>query len=282
MRRRARAALRAYPPSFRARYEEELSALVDDIPLTRPVTGDLLMGAARAWVHPRFSGAEAPRRRLQATLATTWVAWCVGFLAAPATTFAVLDEPSPRATTGVRNLLHAAQALFFTGWAFVLLGAAPVLICSVSPAMRGRSWHTLRPLVPALTLGVADAVGLLVLVLTRGSVTHEATPGFLIGTTVWLIGCGAFVLSLGIGPALTLDRLAPDISVLRRAALFTVPTVLTLIGLTTCCALATVRAGDAAILNSGVPVGAALAIAMVASVVATVSTARGLRTVRAR
>ncbi|MBN9620136.1 MAG: hypothetical protein J0H43_10470, partial [Actinobacteria bacterium] len=83
MNRLTAAALRAYPPSFRERYGPELTALVEDLPTTPRNTVDLLVGAARAWLRPRF-GADGRRGRLQATLATTWLAWCAGFLAAPA------------------------------------------------------------------------------------------------------------------------------------------------------------------------------------------------------
>jgi hypothetical protein len=67
-------ALRAYPPSFRDRYGDELAALVDDLAPSWRHTADLYAGAARAWLRPRFTGPEPERRRLQASVTTVWVA----------------------------------------------------------------------------------------------------------------------------------------------------------------------------------------------------------------
>jgi hypothetical protein len=93
MSRLARIAMRLYPPSFRVRYGEELAALVEDMPASRHATVDLFVGAGRAWTRPSFAGDGALRLRLQASAATTWVAWCAGFLVVPAMTKALLDPP---------------------------------------------------------------------------------------------------------------------------------------------------------------------------------------------
>lgn len=61
MSRLARIAMRAYPPSFRARYGEELAALVEDLPASRRATVDLFAGAGRAWIRPTFAG-DGPYR----------------------------------------------------------------------------------------------------------------------------------------------------------------------------------------------------------------------------
>src|SRR5690242_7077585 len=116
MNRLAGLAIKAYPPSFRDRYGDELRALVDDLPSSSRATADLVRGAARAWLRPSLTGPDARRRRLQATLATTWVAWCAGFLAAPAINRALLDPPTHGTTAFVRDMLDVAQALFFSGW----------------------------------------------------------------------------------------------------------------------------------------------------------------------
>jgi hypothetical protein len=281
MTRLARVALAAYPPSFRARYGAEMSALLDDLPATQPTTVDLLAGAVRAWLRPRFSGADARRRRLQATLASTWLAWCAGFLAAPAITRALLDAPVPGATAGVRDLLDAAQALFFVGWALALLGAAPILLRSVLPALRARSWRLLRPLAPALVLASVEAMGLLALVLTRGHTSSHPSQPLLIIAGIWLAGFVAFMCSLGLGPVVALERLAPRVSVLRHAALLAIPVALTLTALTGCCLAAVVQSGHAAILSSEVPVAFVLAIACGASLIAVTSATRSLRAIRA-
>lgn len=273
-----RLALRAYPPSFRARYGEELAALVEDLPASGRTSADLFRGAARAWVRPAVA---EPGRRLQATLATTWVAWCAGFLVAPAINRALLDPPSAGTSAGVRGLLNAAYALFFAGWAFVLIGAAVLGFRALVPAVRSRSWAALRPLLPAVLLGAAEALGLLWLALAHVGRAAHPSGAAIAGVALWGIGFLAFVCSLGIGPAVTLGRLATDAPVLRSAARLTLPVALVLAALTGCSLAATVMAGDAALVGSGVPVAAALAVACLASLVALVSSGRGVHALRA-
>jgi hypothetical protein len=101
---------------------------VEDTGTSTRTTVDLAMGAAKAWLRPSFTGPDAGRRRLQASLATTWTAWCAGFLVAPAVNRALLDPPAPGVTGGVRALLGTAFVLFFVGWALALAGAAPVVV----------------------------------------------------------------------------------------------------------------------------------------------------------
>jgi hypothetical protein len=273
-------ALRAYPPSFRGRYGQELKALVDDLPASRRATADLFRGAIRAWIRPP---AASTRRRLQATVATTWVAWCAGFLVAPTIYRALLDPPSAGASGSVRTLLTIAYASCFVGWALVLLGAAPVVLRALIPAVRARTWTALRPLLPAVTLGLLEAIGLLWLGLTSTARTAAHPSGLLIaGTVVWLVGFAAFVCSLGIGPALSLTRLDPGASVLRNPARLTPLVALTLTTLTGCSLAATLIAGDATLVSSSIPVVFALAIGCLASATAVVSAGRGVHALRPR
>lgn len=268
--------LRAYPPSFRARYGQELSALVEDLPATPKTSIDLLYGAARAWVRPPCHSIDV---RLRATTATTWVTWCAGFLVAPAVNRALLDPPSAGASGSVRTLLSIANALFFLGWALVLLGAAPVVIRTVIPAIRARAWTELRPLFPALALGLLEAIGLLWLAVTSGTRTAQIThPSglFVIATVAWLIGFAAFICCLGIGPALALSRLNPDARGLRNPTRLSAAVALTLTALTGCSLAATLIAGDATLASSTIPVAVALAIGCLASLVAIVSSGRGI------
>lgn len=279
MNRLTAAALRAYPPSFRERYGPELTALVEDLPTTPRNTVDLLVGAARAWLRPRF-GADGRRGRLQATLATTWLAWCAGFLAAPAIDRALLDPPVAAAGRGVRDLLDAAQVLFVVGWALALIGAAPVVLRAVLPAVRARSWPTLRPLLPALVLGLIEGLGLVTLTLLRGNLNSHPPGTVLLLGALWLVGFAAFVASLGLGPVLALRRLGPGPEVLRPSVLVSLPLALTLTGLTGCCLAAVAHGGDATLLSSGLPVVAVLVVAGVASLVALTSSIRGLGAIR--
>jgi hypothetical protein len=280
MTRLANLALRAYPPSFRARYGQELAALVEDLADTPKATADLYLGAVRAWIWPPLPN---PARRLQATTATTWVAWCAGFLVAPAINRALLDPPTSSASGSVRTLLTIAYVLFFVGWALVLLGAAPVVLRLVMPAVRARTWTALRPMIPVLILGLLEATGLLWLGLTSTARSEQVThPSelFLTATVVWLIGFAAFICSLGIGPAMTLARLKPDAPVLRNPTRLTAAVALTLAALTGCSLAATLLAGDASLANSAIPVAVALAIGCIASLTAIVSSSKGIHALR--
>lgn len=275
-----RLALRAYPPSFRDRYGGELEALVDDLPASAATVPDLLVGAARSWLRPSFAGADGARRRLQATAATTWVAWCAGFLIAPAVNRALMDPPVAGANATVRSLLDIAQFLFFVGWAVVLLGAVPLVAGALIPAVRARQWARLRSLVPALVLGAIEAAGFVTLVQLRSGVSSTPSTPVLVLAGLWLFGFVLFVCCLGAGPALAVERLNPRAGLLRIPVALAVPVALTLAAITGCSLAAAVLAGDPSIAGSAVPVVGALVVACVASVVALVSSGRGIRALR--
>ena len=281
MSRLARLALRAYPPSFRARYGDELAVLVSDLPASAGTAPDLLLGAARVWLRPRFAGADAARLRLQATAATTWVAWCAGFLIAPAVNRALMDPPVAGASPAVRTLLDVAQVLCFLGWALVLLGAVPLVVGAVVPALRSREWAGLRPLLPAAVLGVLEAAGLVAFLLLRGGGSSTPSAPVLVVGGLWLIGFVLFVCCLGVGPAVALDRLNVRTGLLRMPAVLALPVASTLAALTGCSLAAVTIAGGGSIVGSIGPVVAALTVACVASSVGLVSSVRGIRALRA-
>lgn len=273
----SRVALRSYPPSFRSRYGAELSALVEQLPASPAMTVDLLVGVARAWLRPP---SQTTQQRLQTTAMATWIAWCAGFLVAPAANWALLDRPAPDASGPVRVLLTIAFASFFLGWALVLIGVAPVVVRAVLPALREHRWAALGPMLPTIVLGGVETAGTVWLALTaHDRVDHPSAP-FVIGTVLWLVGLGAFVGSLGIGPALSLARLAPREEVLRMPTYLTVPVAVTLATLTGCSMAAVVVAGDATLVSSPIPVGVVLAVGSLASVTAVISAGRGLHRLR--
>ena len=208
------------------------------------------------------------------------MAWCAGFLVAPAINRSLLDPPTTAASHSVRTLLGVAFVLFFVGWALALLGAAPVVARAVLPALRSGSWSALRPLLPALILGPVEAAGLIALALTpHPSVTHP--PGlWVIAALFWLAGFAAFIASIGVGPALSLARLEPAPDVLRVPTWLGLPLAITLAALTGCSLAAAVMAGNASLIGSSVPVVAALTVGCVASLVALVSSGRAALAVR--
>ncbi len=282
MTRLTRLLLRAYPPSFRERYGAELATLVDDLPAGRSGPLDLARGAARAWMRPCFTGAQVRRGRLRATAATTWVAWCAGFLVAPAVNKALLDPPVAGAHGSVRALVRAGDVLFVLGWVLALLGATPLMVRVVLPALRERQWRALRPLLPAFILGALLVIGAL-----RLSGSRSATPPHLSTTTIalatgFVVMTLAFVAALGLGPAVTLHRVTAPDSSLRLAALVSAPLAFVLAALSACSLAAVLQAGRPQLFGGAAPVAAALAIAGLASVTALISSARGARVARQR
>jgi hypothetical protein len=81
-RRAARAAFRLYPSRWRARYEAEVRALLDDRPPRRRDAFDLARGALDAWLHPstpsRLPGAIA------IGTGSIWIVWSMVILTSPA------------------------------------------------------------------------------------------------------------------------------------------------------------------------------------------------------
>lgn len=184
------------------------------------------------------------------------------------------------ASGGVRTLLNVAYVLFFLGWALALLGAVPVVIRAVVPAVRSRTWSALRPMLPALILGPLEAGGLVGLALTSHGHGAHPSAAFIPASVLWLLGFAAYICSLGIGPAVTLTRLEPDVDVLKAPTWLAMPLALTLAALTGCSLVATVVASDATLASSSALVFVALAVGCLASLVALVSSARAVRRLR--
>lgn len=279
----SRLALRAYPPSFRARYGAELAALTEDLGPGPRTSADLWLGAARAWLRPVFTGPDAGRARLQATVATTWVAWCAGFLIAPTVDRAILDPPLPGVDPSVHPLLNAANTLFGVGWLLVALATVPLVVRAVWPALRRRDWAALRPLLPTAVLGVLAALGLGALAVLRGPSPADPSVWWRVLAVLWAVCFAGFVVALGFGPAASLVRLEVSRPNLRLPAVLAVALAVVLTLLTAAAALAAATAGDGAMFGSRAPVYVGLVVAGLASLVAVVSAARGtLALLRAR
>jgi hypothetical protein len=108
---------------------------------------------------------------------------------------------------------------------------------------------------------------------------HPAHAGALVAI---LIGFLAFLIALAAGPAATLPRLNTSMAHLKVAALLAVPVALLLAAATACCivAAAVSAAPGAVMFGNGVVPPLVLAFAGVASLVALVSSARGVRALR--
>jgi hypothetical protein len=279
----ARLALRAYPPSFRDRYGEEIELLSTDLTERRGLAFDLWRGVVRAWLRPSFTGPDRHVARLRASVSTTWVAWCAAFLIAPAMSLALLDEPTPGADHAVHDLLNTATALFGIGWSIALAGAVMLAYSTLLPAVRQRDWAALRPLLIPFGLALVAAGTLLGLVLSRGD-SHTSPSGATLALAIlFVVEFCAFVISVAICPVLTLRRLKLHVDRLKlptilAVALAVIATLMTAVSFT-----AAIRAGHPQIFRSPVLADISLGIAAIASLVALTSSARGLgelRTVR--
>lgn len=210
-------ALRVYPPSFRDRYGAELETLVADTGTGPGTVTNLLAGALLAWLRPVLPAepGERRRRRLQASVATTWVAWCAGFLVAPSANRALLDPPVPGAGSAVRALLQISQWAMVAGWVLVLIAGIPLGLRVVTSAFRSRDRKTLRPLWTPVALLLTESAGFGLLAALRGDEAQRPSTSFLVVFLLWTIGFGALVVTGGLGPALALTRHRPDAASLR-------------------------------------------------------------------
>ncbi len=284
MSRLSRIALRAYPPSFRARYGAEMAALVEDLPCSERTTADLFAGAARAWLRPSFTGETALRQRLSASAATTWAAWCLAFCVVPAMSKALLDPPPAGPHGGIWALMNLATGFVVAGWICALTGAGALVVKALVPALRSPQRRSLLPLLPALWLGLLDGAALAAWIeASHGHAERLVRPVGSVGALIAiLIGFLAFLIALGTGPAATLRRLDTRLAHLKIAAVLAVPVALLLTAATACCVIAAlVSAAPGAVIfgNSVVP-PLVLAFASVASLVALVSSARGVQALR--
>jgi hypothetical protein len=276
----SRWALRAYPPWFRSRYGAELAALSDDVGASWRHTAGLYAGAARAWLRPAFTGADATRGRLQASVSSVWVAWCAGMLLVPAIDKALLDPPGPHVDLTVHRLLDAAGVVLVAGWVVALAAAALLAWRALVPALRegrrGDRWAVVRPLLPAVGCGIVAAAALLVLASVSRSGPDRPTTAAVVAGSVFLVGTLAVLVTSGIGPVVTLRRLHPDTTALRTPTQLAAMLALCLAASTVMCVAAVAIAGDAALVGSFAPVAAILVVGALASSTAAVSSVRGV------
>ncbi|MEU7429116.1 hypothetical protein [Streptomyces sp. NPDC040750] len=206
----ARLALRAYPPSFRERYGCELEALVEDTGARPSVVADLLIGALRAWLHPVMpdESAERRRRRMQASVATTWVTWCAALYALPIVNFILSEEPWPTPVL-VRRLLNVAQYAMY-GAGLILLVGALALLAETSKNGNWTAWRPLVALVPTLPTWLIAP-----LLLTFASIEPFS---YWVGA-LGVLGPAAFLITVAVTPAVVVTRCRPSAKVLRLLAL---------------------------------------------------------------
>jgi hypothetical protein len=289
----ARALVRAYPPRFRARYGEELTALVAEAGGGWRQHADLARGALRAWADPCFAGdrAEQRRARLQTTTTTVLVAWCASLLAAAGFSKAVDDPRLP-------GLHGAAWAAYGTGTVAVEALAGVVLVAGfvcwlavVVPAARRRRRDVLVPAVApaAIVLGWFGVTGLVALfahhVIRRGSVALTWPHGALVLAVLvaWLVVTVVCAFGCAAAAALALRRAGLSDDGLARttvvAAVAGAGVAVQGVAATVCLVLLLGTGGGLAARDI-VFSAASAAVLLVATTTAAVSGARGLAALR--
>lgn len=272
----ARWVLRSYPPSFRERYGDELAAVVADVGPTAKTVIDLVAGSVQAWLRPSIAGADAERRRMQASVSTTWVALLAGFLVAPAVDRALFDGPGPipGATSTVHSLVVAAEVVIGGGALLGLAGALLVGVPVVTHAMKGRDPRPLRPLALPVALAIVELILTAAVAWIRSG--HPASwpqpsIAFVNTTLVWALVGAALVIGSGLGPVVAVGRAAPGAELLRLPAVLCLPVAAALALGTVLCGIAIGIVGAFSLFTTPV-----LVVAAAASAVGMTSACRGL------
>ena len=261
----ARVALRSYPPSFRERYGCELEALVEDTGAGPGIVGDLLVGAMRAWLHPVMpeESAERRRRRMQASVATTWVTWCAALYALPMLGFILSEEPGLTPDL-VRRLLDVAQYAM-CGAGLILLAGALALLAETSRTGNRAAWRPLVALAPTLPTWLIAPF-----LLAYASIDPIS---YWVGALA-VLGPAAFLITLAVAPAVALTRCRPSAKVLRLLALSGVAVAFAVTTTGIACVAALAMSTDDAAQLVMMPI---LAVTVAASTAALISSGRGAK-----
>jgi hypothetical protein len=297
----ARGSLRLYPAAWRARYEDEVRALLEDSGADLRTIASLAWQAMRARIWPSRHLYDPPAR-MRASLATVAVAWTV--LAGLAAVFASFTQTQPslqQNLTGPRHLVIQWSFWVFDGAVgasllAVAAGGLPLWLLMLHRARRQHcpreiAWLLAPAVVPAVYLGAASVTLSLV---RHGTAPIQppfahATPSFFdlgndnVGPW-WLMVLGfAAGLIAAAGPGLALHSLrpgGPGVTLAARAAGLAVA-AMGLAGAASIVAAAGLHAWGVAPYRQGWPFAVCLLLFLAAIAVAGASAARGVRAARA-
>jgi hypothetical protein len=219
--------LRLYPAAWRARYQDELEAVLEQHTITIATIVDLLWGALDARLDPAFTSERMfrPMSRLRASavaLFLTFAAFILGYgaftrLTDPRTPFLDAAQAHPELLTAL-NVIADATAL---GLLALALGGVPIVLDIAWRAWRERAWRTLVFLaLPVALLAVAGAFGYFA---NNNLLTYHRN-GYVIGTSgdiAVLIIAGALAFGAGLVATVvvgwTVARSQISLGVLRYA-----------------------------------------------------------------
>lgn len=198
-------ALALYPPSWRARYGQEVRALVADCGADGRTVASLAVRAIAAWAWPASHLRDRPAR-MRASLATVLAAWTA--LAGLAIVFLQITQgqglrPPGHPVVGWCYLVFSVAVQF--SLLSVAAGGLPLWLLMMRRALRE---HRPADLACLLTPVVVPAVGAGVVSVAGPLVRHADGIGPWWFTVFVLAGCAAGGVFAG-GPALALGRLRP-------------------------------------------------------------------------
>jgi hypothetical protein len=234
--------LRLYPAAWRARYQDELEAVLEQHTITLATIVDLLWGALDARLDPTFTSERMfrPMSRLRTSAVALFLAYAAFVLGYGA--FTRLTDPRAPFDDAARLHPELGIAFLIVNWASVAgllalaLGGVPIALDIALGAWRERRRRTLVFLVSPLLL-FALAAAFLYLANTYWLTYHR--DGYVVGTTgdiIVLIVAGVLLFGAGlVGTVVigwTVARSQISLGVLRFARW---PALL----LTLCMALAT-------------------------------------------
>ena len=273
----ARAALALYPPSWRARYGDEVLTYLDDAGGGPAAVASLAWRALPAWFCPPRHLHDRPAR-MRASLATALMSWSM--LVGLGLVFAQLTQLQGITVPGHLQVRWAYAVFDVTLAASVLvagLGGLPLWLLMLRQARREQRTRDMVYLLLPVIAPVAYLAGLIVTARMAGGASGISQGWF---GVVTLAGFAAAATAAA-GPGLALRRLQPRGPALRLAAaagglaaavmaLAAAAVVVAVVGLC-------LWARDFAGYHHGTIPGIYLALVVVAATVTTVSAARGTR-----
>ena len=208
----ARAALALYPPSWRARYGDEVLAYLDDSGGGPAAVAGLAWHALPAWVWPHLHDRPA---RMRSSLGTALMSWSM--LAGLGLVFAQLTQLQGLAPPGHPQIRWAYAVFDVTLAASALiagLGGLPLWLLMLRRARREQRTRDMVYLFLPVLAPVAYLAGLVMTARMVGGASGVSQGWF---GVVTLAGFAA-AASAAAGPGLALRRLQPRGPALRLAA----------------------------------------------------------------
>jgi hypothetical protein len=278
----ARAALALYPPSWRARYGDEVLALLEESGGGPAAVAGLAWRALPAWFCPPRHLHDRPAR-MRASLATALMSWSMlaglGLVFAQLTQLQGLIAPDYPQVRWAYAVFDASLAL---STLVAGLGGLPLWLLMLRQSRREqRTRDTVYLLLPVIA-PVAYLAGLILTVRLVGDTQGVNLSWFL---AVTLAGFAAAAMAAA-GPGLALRRLQPRGPALRLAAtaagvsagIMAVATVAIVVAVVSLCLWARQFSDYHNFTTPGIYV----ALVVTAATVTTVSAARGTRAALAR